>query len=768
MLSGAAVRPAAIRRLAIRLLATLAIAVLPAATSGPSLVNFQPNLVASGPWLDRFNAWRASTGTSILTENTTWSAGDYNHALYMVQTGQVTHYESTAYPQYTVSGDTAAQNSNIFVSSTTATTDVQSIDWWMAAPFHAMAMMDPRLTTTGFGSYRNTAYSWQMGAAVDVGQGMTAPGQYPVFFPGNGSTQPLTAYSGNESPDPTQACPGYSGLPLFIEVGANVATTAGAVHSFTGNGVALSHCVIDSTNPAYTNYLKWRGAVIVFPQQPLQIGVTYVVTVTVNLVPYTWSFTVGPLSASLRPTVTNVSPNTGPSAGGTTVTITGTGFSSGLTSVKFGATPAASFSVVNDTTVTAVSPAQTVSTVDVTVTTANGTSITTPLDQFTFTGMTSFFQWFDMASPGMFNDNVHLLNTSGATANITVTMPGASGINVSLLPGAATHVTFGAGHVGGPVVVNSDQQILASQRVQYYQTFNEVWAQNATQAATTSYLNWYDKASAGMNNDNIHVLNPGTASATVTVSLPGAPSQTATIAAGAEAYVTFPAGYIGGPVKVSATAPVLASQRVQYYSSFNEVWAETAAQAASTSYLNWYDKASPGMVNDNIHLLNPGNSSATVTVSLPGAASQVVTVAPGAEVYVAFPTGTIGGPLTVSTSQPVLASQRVQYYSTFNEVLAASAAQAATTSHVTWYDKASPGMVNDNIHLLNPGASSASVTVSLPGAPTQSVTVAPGAETYVAFPSGTIGGPVTVTSTQPVLASQRVQYYSSFNEIWAA
>jgi hypothetical protein len=270
-----------------------------------------------------------------------------------------------------------------------------------------------------------------------------------------------------------------------------------------------------------------------------------------------------------------------------------------------------------------------------------------------------------------------------------------------------------------------------------------------------------------MNNDNIHLLNPGTTNATVTVSLPGAPSQTATIGPSAEAYVTFPTGTIGGPVKVDATAPVLASQRVQYYSSFNEVWAETANQAASTSYLNWYDKASQGMINDNIHLLNPGNTSTNVTVTV-GGSTQVVSVAPGAEIYVAFPAGTIGGPVKVTSTQPVLASQRVQYYSTFNEVLAASATQAATTSHVTWFDKASPGMVNDNIHLLNPGTTSASVTVSLPGAPSRTVTVPAGGETYVAFPAGTIGGPVTVTSSQPVLASQRVQYYSSFNEIWAA
>jgi hypothetical protein len=43
-----------------------------------------------------------------------------------------------------------------------------------------------------------------------------------------------------------------------------------------------------------------------------------------------------------------------------------------------------------------------------------------------------------------------------------------------------------------------------------------------------------------------------------------------------------------------------------------------------------------------------------------------------------------------------------------------------------------------------------------------------GGETYVTFPHGTIGGPVTITSATAVLAAQRVQYYSSFNEIWSA
>lgn len=60
--------------------------------------------------------------------------------------------------------------------------------------------------------------------------------------------------------------------------------------------------------------------------------------------------------SATEPVVTNVSPNTGPYAGGTSVTITGTNFT-GATAVSFGGIPAASFTVVNDTTITATTPA---------------------------------------------------------------------------------------------------------------------------------------------------------------------------------------------------------------------------------------------------------------------------------------------------------------------------------------------------------------------------------------------------------------------------
>src|SRR5271166_2474538 len=86
------------------------------------------------------------------------------------------------------------------------------------------------------------------------------------------------------------------------------------------------------------------------------------------------------------PTVSGVSPNTGSTAGGTSVTITGTGFISGAT-VAFGATAATGVTVVSGTEITATSPAESAATVNVRVTTTGGTSATSSADDFTYTSV---------------------------------------------------------------------------------------------------------------------------------------------------------------------------------------------------------------------------------------------------------------------------------------------------------------------------------------------------------------------------------------------
>lgn len=88
-------------------------------------------------------------------------------------------------------------------------------------------------------------------------------------------------------------------------------------------------------------------------------------------------------AATSLPSVSGVTPDFGVPAGGTPVTISGSGFT-GATAVDFGSTPATSFTVASDTSITATSPAGT-GIVDVTVTTPSGTSpVNAPADQFSY------------------------------------------------------------------------------------------------------------------------------------------------------------------------------------------------------------------------------------------------------------------------------------------------------------------------------------------------------------------------------------------------
>ncbi len=137
------------------------------------------------------------------------------------------------------------------------------------------------------------------------------------------------------------------------------------------------------------------------------------------------------------PRVTGLSTASGPTAGGTSLTITGTGFTA-TTVVDFGVVAAASYTVNNDTSITAVSPINSAGTVNVIVSSAGGPSATSTADEFTF-----------VAAPvvtGLSPSNGPL------TPSTTVTISGAN------LTGA-TQVSFGDTPCG--FVVNNDTSITA-------------------------------------------------------------------------------------------------------------------------------------------------------------------------------------------------------------------------------------------------------------------------------------------------------------------
>ena len=97
------------------------------------------------------------------------------------------------------------------------------------------------------------------------------------------------------------------------------------------------------------------------------------------------------------PTVSSVSPLTGTTAGGTSITITGTNLT-GTTGVTVGGNACASFTVVSATSVTCVTPAGTAGTVSVVVTTGGGSNAANTL--FTYTAapsaVPSLSEWSQM------------------------------------------------------------------------------------------------------------------------------------------------------------------------------------------------------------------------------------------------------------------------------------------------------------------------------------------------------------------------------------
>ena len=253
--------------------------------------------------------------------------------------------------------------------------------------------------------------------------------------------------------------------------------------------------------------------------------------------------------------VTSVSAAAGPLAGGTTVTITGSGFI-GATAVSFGGTAATSFTVVSDTQITAVDPAGT-GTVDVTVTTPYGTSATSAADQFTYmqaptisgvtpgegpmaggtrvaitgsnlgTASTAAVEFGTAAATIVSDNGTQIIAISPSEVGIgpggihvTVTTAGGTSAAstgdyfVYLLTPAVSSITPASGPVAGgtTVTINGSSLWTDDTTVDFGTTPANIvsWSSDGTQLVVTS------PASAGASVVDVTVTTPGGASATST------------------------------------------------------------------------------------------------------------------------------------------------------------------------------------------------------------------------------------------------------------
>ncbi|MFD4791529.1 IPT/TIG domain-containing protein [Streptomyces sp. NPDC058459] len=199
-------------------------------------------------------------------------------------------------------------------------------------------------------------------------------------------------------------------------------TTGGTTVTLTGTGMAGATAVrFGSTNA--TSFIVNSATQITAVSPPHAAGAAAVTVVhpTGNSNSVTFTYV-----AAQVPQVTGVSPVNGPTAGGTGVILTGTGFT-GATAVTFAGVPATTFLVNSATQITAVTPPGTPGAAEVKVTTPGGTS-----------APDAFF--FYAAPPTLQSGNPVQGPTAGGTV---VTLNGSDLLNTSaVLFGPANATSF--------------------------------------------------------------------------------------------------------------------------------------------------------------------------------------------------------------------------------------------------------------------------------------------------------------------------------------
>jgi len=349
--------------------------------------------------------------------------------------GAITSAHGVALTTLAVSPQTVGDVLLVFAELSTTTATVSSISgggvttWTKGVQFSGSGTTDEEIwygqvTTTGastvtftwssalttqtaeYGAQEFTA-GWGAGTAwaLDTSGTLNNPSSTTVSFPALTPTGSSELYFGYAVPAST----------------ASAGTTPGFTYALTtlGNVTAFDPDVSGSASPAA-------------PQSPANSSSSIGVLLRAS-----------DGAPPPAPSVTGLSPSTGPSGGGTSVTITGTNFA-GATTIRFG-TVSATYFPVSATQISGISPPESVGTVDVTVTTAGGTSaVSAPADQFTFSSTPPPPPAVTGVSPS--SGPIQ----GGATVTVT-------GTNLA----GATAVTFGT-LAAAAFIVNTNSQITAA------------------------------------------------------------------------------------------------------------------------------------------------------------------------------------------------------------------------------------------------------------------------------------------------------------------
>jgi len=380
----------------------------------------------------------------------------------------------------------------------------------------------------------------------------------------------------------------------------------------------------------------------------------------------------------------------------------------------------------------------------------------------------TYFSWYDgigardwilMANPPQNSsfDGYFSLSIQGTDKN-----PGSiSGSTVGQVPAGNILVSEYPNSIGGPVRVGSLVKPLVSQRVLWGDSLEEVVGTDEVNLSDHYFWPWYDEQTNGVINWII-LSNPYSWEVSYSIRIGGREVATGKLAPGETKTPTFP-GLIGGPVEVNATGKIIASQRVLSSNgkAFNEV-PGTPVEKLSNHYLwTWYDNKSKGAI-DWVLVANPGENPVTYQIKIAGAEVLAGILQPGEKITPTFP-GKIGGPVEVIASANIIASQRIIWGPSFEEVPGFAFSQLKSSYLWTWYDNKSPDVTNW-ILVTNPGSSVVNYSIKIANKEVASGSLAPGEKVTPTFPD-VMDGMVEVVASGPIFASQRVLWKGYFNEV---
>ncbi len=265
---------------------------------------------SNATWLETLNYYRVSAGLNPVIEDTQLSSNVNKHVRYLAASdpkyfvGKYVsrHLENPASPYYSVAGTHSGQE----ITSTLIPNQYESIDMWMATPFHAMGFLREGLRKVGWGSaYNSRTGFYDTGA--DIFAGLSTTRTKIITFPGNGSYSRMDSYLG-ENPDPRESCGSdwrsFSGLPIWVsllkspshQMNAQLTTPDGQVLKSRDQLCIVNEYTMKSSDPIYGSagkgIIKADHMVLVIPKQHLSPGLQRVSLLIGGKRRISWSFTV--------------------------------------------------------------------------------------------------------------------------------------------------------------------------------------------------------------------------------------------------------------------------------------------------------------------------------------------------------------------------------------------------------------------------------------------------------------------------------------------